>query len=267
MAQHFKYNTGATINNTTQKGNLAIATSGTYDWGPTSSTGYYPETSPPDNGYTIYYMKPSGEPSVHVARSTSIAVTFLKSFGATGTTITEVLSWATAQTNYFVQTGTTVTYSVGQSALGGIVAYILQSGDPGYDANVQHGLVAATSSSAVIWGCSGTTISGTSTALGTGQANTNLILAGCAARPIAASVAAAHNGGGYTDWYLPSLNEVSKLYDNRVAIGMPNFFQIWSSSQYSSIYAYNVDFGNGGAVQGFGGATWATNYIRPVRSF
>ena len=50
MALHFKYNTGATINNTVQKGNISIATSGNQDWGPTSITGFYPETDPPVSG-------------------------------------------------------------------------------------------------------------------------------------------------------------------------------------------------------------------------
>jgi hypothetical protein len=107
MAQHFKYNTGSTITNTTQKGNISIATSGTYDWGPTSSTGFYPETSAPSNGYTIYYMRPTEGPSVHVATSDDQAITFLKSFGATGSTINETLSWASGQSNYYVQTGDT----------------------------------------------------------------------------------------------------------------------------------------------------------------
>ena len=47
----------------------------------------------------------------------------------------------------------------------------------------------------------------TGTALGTGLANTNLILASCATRPIAASVATSYTGGGFNDWYLPSSGE------------------------------------------------------------
>jgi hypothetical protein len=104
--QHFKYSTGTTLN-TIQKGNISIATAGSQDWGPTSSTGFYPETAPPDGGYTIYYMRSSGGPSVHVATGDTQAITFLKSFGATGSTISDVLSWASGQSNYYVQTGVT----------------------------------------------------------------------------------------------------------------------------------------------------------------
>jgi hypothetical protein len=111
MAQHFKYNTGSTINNTTQKGNIAIATSGTYDWGPTSVTGYYPETTPPAGGYTIYYMRATGGPSIEVATSDAQALFLLQSFGATGSTISDALAWASNTANYYVQTGTTIVTS------------------------------------------------------------------------------------------------------------------------------------------------------------
>jgi hypothetical protein len=57
-------------------------------------------------------MRPTGGPSVHVATGDTQAITFLKSFGATGTTISETLSWASGQSDYYVQTGETTAFLV-----------------------------------------------------------------------------------------------------------------------------------------------------------
>lgn len=270
MAQHFKYNTGSTINNTTQKGNIAIATSGTYDWGPTSSTGYYPETTPPTGGYTIYYMRSTGGPSIEVATSDAQCVTFLKSFGATGTTINNVLTWVSNTADYYVQTGATPSYTIGQSALGGVVAYILQSGDTGYNASVQHGLVAATSdqSTGVKW-WNGTVLTiTTSDDLGTGLANTNAIISAQGAGTYAASISRNYTGGGYSDWYLPSTSELSELFNNKVAIGGFTNNNYWTSSELPPFlpgYAYGWDFSTDNPV----GVQTSTNtfYVRAIRSF
>ena len=168
---------------------------------------------------------------------------------------------------------TPTTYTVGQAAIGGIIAYIYQPGDPGYDANVQKGLVAATSDQGFAsWGCSSTNIS-TSLNLGSGATNTAAILAGCTDRPIAASIAAAHNGGGYTDWYLPSLYEMDKLWINKSVLGSfpavdyctssqagnPAFFPPGTTAQYLFVRMIN-----GG--QQFYDKT-ISNGVRAVRSF
>ena len=57
------------------------------------------------------------------------------------------------------------------------------------------------------WGCAGAYIGGTSDAFGTGQANTNAILAGCNEPNIAAKIADDYSLNGFDNWYLPSKAE------------------------------------------------------------
>jgi hypothetical protein len=161
----------------------------------------------------------------------------------------------------------TVPYVVGQSALGGVIAYILQLGDPGYNANLQQGYVAAASDQTTsVWGASGISAGATAQALGTGQANTTAILAATAERPIAASVAAEVTDGGYTDWYLPSLQELLRLFTNRVAIGGFNTTGVryWSSSEQPTLNGFVVDFNTGS--QSVRPKT-ELNRVRAIRSF
>ena len=84
----------------------------------------------------------------------------------------------------------------------------------------------------------------------------------------AAGLARAYNGGVYTDWYLPSKDELNKLYLNKVVIGgfaggFPDGFY-WSSSEDSSTTAW---------IQYFDGDTQPSddkNYdlrVRAVRAF
>jgi hypothetical protein len=171
---------------------------------------------------------------------------------------------------------------VGDVYQGGKVAYILVNGDPGYDATTQHGLIAATSdqSRKITWdrltgdfySYQGTNRGAIGTAIGTGFSNTSNIIAsqGIIATSYAAGVARAYTGGGYTDWYLPSKDELNKLYLNRVAIGefISNSNGLyWSSSEIQS-YPYHSawlqDFSNGGPLSFF--KDFDIN-IRAIRSF
>lgn len=165
----------------------------------------------------------------------------------TTTSTTTVLPTTTSTTTTAIQ------YSIGDYALGGVVAYILQEGDPGYDSNVQHGLVVNISydGSGRIptpngWGCFGTNLPGvTGTNFGTGPQNTLGILSGCADPDIAAYICThlndyGYSDGGYTDWYLPSNGELTKIWEN---ISLSNLYFagsecIWSSTEFGSIEAY-----------------------------
>ncbi|GAH52147.1 unnamed protein product, partial [marine sediment metagenome] len=75
------------------------------------------------------------------------------------------------------------------------------------------------------------TIGATGTAIGTGQANTTAIVTAQGAGSYAAQLCDDLTEGGYSDWFLPSLDELVKLCDNRVAIGGFADPKYWSSSE------------------------------------
>ena len=136
---------------------------------------------------------------------------------------------------------------VGDITEGGYLFYVDETGE--------HGLVAAFEDiGQFAWCSSGTSISGADgTAIGTGYQNTLDIVAGCSASTsIAASEALAYESGGYSDWYLPSKDELVEMY-NTIGNGGPEgniggFSNDWywsSSEYYYRYYAWGVSFGNG----------------------
>ena len=128
----------------------------------------------------------------------------------------------------------------------------------------------------IAWCNATSTLIGTPTALGTaigtGSANTDAIVAVCSSG--AAKSARAYNGGGKTNWFLPSIDELLQMYANRAVIGgLVQTTQVgtgiatttfWSSSEYNSSQSKNWSFLTNG------NDNWGKNYgfgVRPIRMF
>ena len=110
-----------------------------------------------------------------------------------------------------------------------------------------------------------------------GQVNTqNLIIAGAGTGitvGTAAELCNSSTNNGQTDWYLPSIDELSKLWQNKwdfaqginLAAGTQIAFQLyWSSTEFDSLKAWFFNFYNGSAANANKGNTY---YVRAVRTF
>ncbi len=156
--------------------------------------------------------------------------------------------------------------AIGDEYGGGIVAYILQVGDPGYVTGEVNGFIAAgTDQGFLPWGCQGTSLPGADGLdLGTGYQNTLDIVTGCGNASIAAKICNDLELNGYNDWYLPSKEELNKLYLNKELIGdfFPSYY--WCSSETTSLKAWMQEFIAGTQAQ------YNKNsgkYIRAIRTF
>ena len=209
----------------------------------------------------------------HGTAETTVPTAFLRSSDPTSKDIAVYTPGLASATFSGVGGNGVAVLAVGDTYGGGKVAYILQAGDPGYSSTVQHGLISATAdqSTGIIWSLPAyqsivvPSNGAIATALGTGLANTNAIISqNGAGTTYAAGLARAYNGGGYSDWYLPSKDELNKLYLNKVAIGGFTTGLYWSSSEYSDAGAWFQFFSNGGQY-GYGKEN--ALYVRAVRAF
>ncbi|NQY10776.1 MAG: DUF1566 domain-containing protein, partial [Flavobacteriales bacterium] len=164
-------------------------------------------------------------------------------------------------------TGGTPPPAIGDFRDGGVVFWLDGSGG---------GLVCTVSdrSSSIQWyNGSYTTTGATGTAVGTGQANTTAIIASQGGGTYAASLCDGLSLNGYTDWYLPSKDELNAMYANKAAIDVTAIansgggFAIsyyWSSTEVDDGNAWEQNFGSG--LQFNGGKLFNVS-VRAVRAF
>jgi hypothetical protein len=116
---------------------------------------------------------------------------------------------------------------IGEHYQGGIIFFV--------DTTGQHGLIAASAdqSAGIAWSNITNTLIGASAQSRTdGLGNTNAIIAQPGHTISAASICTSYSGGGYTDWYLPSLQELSMIYDQWYVIsGIVVGVQYWCSTE------------------------------------
>ena len=105
-------------------------------------------------------------------------------------------------------------------------------------------------------------VAGTKELIGSGKENTDKIVAACGAG--AANTVSDYDGGGKTDWFLPSRDELNEVYKQRASVGGFETDKYWSSSQYVAYAAWGQYFTNGYQS---GSATPYANGVRPVRAF
>lgn len=150
-------------------------------------------------------------------------------------------------------------YHIGEKHGGGIIFYL--------DSSKQHGLIAALSDQGtnVSW-YNGTYIStgALAKAIGTGLANTKKIINKQGSGTYAAKVCRNYHGGGFTDWYLPSKDELNQMYKQKSKIGGFEATNYWSSTESNTNNAYDQEFGGGFK---FTDDKSFTVHVRAIRSF
>jgi len=155
---------------------------------------------------------------------------------------------------------------IGKEHAGGIVFYI--------DGSKQHGLVCASrdQSSNALW-FNGTYVQtiATSTSVGSGQANTSTVIAALGNGAYAATICDNLTLNNYSDWFLPSSEELMLMCKNLSEVGIGSFSNSYyfSSTQPVNVGAYCLQFTNS-PPSGYNISNCGVSFsahVRAVRAF
>ncbi|NQY09262.1 MAG: DUF1566 domain-containing protein [Flavobacteriales bacterium] len=260
-------------------GTAVLGTFSTIDW---SNDTYFVKTETDPAGGTTYAITGTSQLlsvpySLHAKTAESVAGGQASAITANTTKISLPAGGAEGATLQIVSgvpTWVLPSVSVGDFIYGGVVFWV----DPTDDTK---GLVCAVidQSTGIQWyNLSNTTTGATGTAIKTGQTNTTAIIAdqGATETDYAAGLAKAYTGGDYSDWFLPSQDELNQMYTNKAAInttalanggvGFANDYY-WSSTEWinSNGYAYQQNFDDGFQTNFFPKSSLF--YMRAVRAF
>ena len=237
--------------------------------------GTLPATSSGSLTFTITYQNPAG--AVNIDQNTgelSVADATLFDF-ETNPNMLAVISVDNGV--YSVSANASIALEnvneVGDFNYGGVIFWLDAS------TNNNSGLVCAVSDQSnnigASWGSNTPTIGNVATAIGTGQANTNAILVVHTQGTNAAKLCNSYTGNGFSDWYLPSKDELNEVYNNKAIIqatsaanGGANFKNsaYWTSSEHAvdPTRALNQFFNFGSQNSNQKGAIF---HVRAIRTF
>jgi hypothetical protein len=176
--------------------------------------------------------------------------------GVTGVTGSQGIHGITGATGASGTGGGICSHTIGESYGGGIIFYLS-------DASTCHGLIAPTGdqSTSSAWSSEISNYSGAF--LDNGFTNTDAIIA--QGDTLGAGYLCYNLSlNTYTDWYLPSKEELAMMYVRRVIIGNFTTGEYWSSWEYSTTGAMAQWFNNGWQLSG---NKSANRYVRCIRAF
>lgn len=165
------------------------------------------------------------------------------------------------------------THYIGEEFGGGVVFHLWKDAS-----GVEHGLIIDKTdlSTAQVWSNIDATLIGASAqSMWDGLSNSNAIVGQAGHTSSASALCLNSTNGGQSDWYLPSIDELSLLWHSRFnvnkslsAIGgatdLPISAYYWSSTEYGLNIAWYFYFLNGDANSFI---KYGTAYVRAVRAF